>query len=194
MMSTFNDECYAIESMPLDSDTSTIVHGVNGGVEYTHVYTSQEVTTWGQTCKTSRLRVWDDHMFGWHESPGRAPGYWGGQSADPVLPWTYDSITSHRIADVRPTPFFSKCNTSQGALKAEPTVLALGVDGGFRTDEQKYDIIKTHRLVALRPEGGGGYSVKYPDEVHDYALQGSAIVTRSRHCFAPISRIRGMTM
>lgn len=49
---------------------------------------------------------------------------------------------------------------------ADPTVLALGVDGGFRTDEQKYDIIKTHRLVALKPGGGvEGVSVSYPDEV-----------------------------
>ncbi|CAM9999636.1 unnamed protein product [Pylaiella littoralis] len=51
-----------------------------------------------------------------------------------------------------------------GASKAEPTVLALGVDGGFRTDEQKYDVIKTHRLVALKSGSTEGLSVSYPDE------------------------------
>lgn len=54
---------------------------------------------------------------------------------------------------------------TQGASKAEPTVLALGVDGGFRTDEQKYDVIKTHRLVAFKPGSAEGLSVSYPDEV-----------------------------
>lgn len=53
----------------------------------------------------------------------------------------------------------------QGAAKAEPTVLALGVDGGFRTDEQKYDVVKTHRLVVLKPGSTEGFSVSFPDEV-----------------------------
>lgn len=53
----------------------------------------------------------------------------------------------------------------QGAAKAEPTVLALGVDGGFRTDEQKYDVVKTHRLVVLKPGSTEGFSVVFPDEV-----------------------------
>lgn len=45
-------------------------------------------------------------------------------------------------------------------------MLALGVDGGFRTDEQKYDIVKTHRLVAFKAGSGtDGVSVSYPDEV-----------------------------
>lgn len=57
------------------------------------------------------------------------------------------------------------CYDTQGASKAEPTVLALGVDGGFRTDEQKYDVIKTHRLVALKAGSAEGFSVSYPDEV-----------------------------
>ncbi|CAN0187122.1 unnamed protein product [Ectocarpus sp. 6 AP-2014] len=52
-----------------------------------------------------------------------------------------------------------------GGSKADPTVLALGVDGGFRTDEQKYDIVKTHRLVAFKAGSGtDGVSVSYPDE------------------------------
>lgn len=53
----------------------------------------------------------------------------------------------------------------QGVSKPEPTVLALGVDGGFRTDEQKYDVVKAHRLVVLTAGGTQGFSVKYPDEV-----------------------------
>lgn len=58
------------------------------------------------------------------------------------------------------------CTTpDQGASKAEPTVLALGVDGGFRTDEQKYDVVKTHRLVVLKPGSTEGFSVSFPDEV-----------------------------
>lgn len=44
-------------------------------------------------------------------------------------------------------------------------MLALGVDGGFLTDDQKYDVVKVHRLVVLKPGGNEGYSVKYPDEV-----------------------------
>eukprot|EP00752_Nemacystus_decipiens_P002407 g2270.t1 len=50
------------------------------------------------------------------------------------------------------------------ASKAEPTVLALGVDGGFRTDEQKYDVVKAHRLVILKAGSTEGLSVSYPDE------------------------------
>lgn len=53
----------------------------------------------------------------------------------------------------------------QGGGKAEPVVLALGVDGGFRTDEQKYDVVKTHRLVVLKEGSAEGFSVAYPDEV-----------------------------
>lgn len=58
----------------------------------------------------------------------------------------------------------------QGAGKAEPTVLALGVDGGFRTDEQKYDIVKTHRLVVFKGGSTEGFSVAYPDGVTARAL------------------------
>lgn len=44
-------------------------------------------------------------------------------------------------------------------------MLALGVDGGFRTDEQKYDVVKTHRLVVLKAGSTEGFSVSFPDEV-----------------------------
>lgn len=44
-------------------------------------------------------------------------------------------------------------------------MLALGVDGGFRTDDQKYDVVKHHRLVVVKDGGAEGMSVKYPDEV-----------------------------
>ena len=44
-------------------------------------------------------------------------------------------------------------------------MLALGVDGGFRTDDQKYDVVKTHRLVVLKAGSTEGFSVTYPDEV-----------------------------
>lgn len=53
----------------------------------------------------------------------------------------------------------------QGVPKAEPTMLALGVDGGFRTDEQKYDVVKTHRVVVFKAGAMHGFTVKYPDEV-----------------------------
>lgn len=54
---------------------------------------------------------------------------------------------------------------AQAASKAEPTVLALGVDGGFRTDEQKFDIAKTHRLVVFKPGSTEGFSISFPDQV-----------------------------
>lgn len=53
----------------------------------------------------------------------------------------------------------------QGAAKAEPTVLAIGVEGGFLTDEQKWDVVKTHRLVVLKSGQTEGFSVAYPDQV-----------------------------
>ena len=46
-------------------------------------------------------------------------------------------------------------------------MLALGVDGGFRTDEQKHDIVKHHRLVVIKEGGTEGFSVKFPDEVRE---------------------------
>lgn len=66
--------------------------------------------------------------------------------------------------------FCCVCFARQGGGKAEPTVLALGVDGGFRTDEQKYDIVKTHRLVVFKGGSTEGFSVAYPDEVIAHAL------------------------
>ena len=44
-------------------------------------------------------------------------------------------------------------------------MLALRVDGGFRTDDQKYDVVKDHRLVVIKEAGTEGVSVKYPDDV-----------------------------
>ena len=69
-------------------------------------------------------------------------------------------------------PFFTTDNVCipkylavQSIPKAEPTILALGVDGGFRTDEQKYDVVKTHRLVVFKAGAMQGFTVKYPNEV-----------------------------
>lgn len=62
------------------------------------------------------------------------------------------------------------CGDDQVPAKAEPVVLALGVDGGFRTDDQKYDVIKTHRLVVLRPATAEGFTVPYPDEVFTWLM------------------------
>lgn len=59
-------------------------------------------------------------------------------------------------------------------------MLALGVDGGFRTDDQKYDVVKHHRLVVIKESGAEGLSVKYPDEVRSdvclKVIQGVLIV------------------
>lgn len=77
-------------------------------------------------------------------------------------------------------PFY-RC-AAQGASKAEPTVLALGVDGGFRTDEQKYDVVKTHRLVVFKAGSTEGFSVSFPEEVGTVVGVG---VQPSRHQSIP---------
>ncbi|CAM9439960.1 unnamed protein product [Phaeothamnion confervicola] len=54
-------------------------------------------------------------------------------------------------------------DSAAAAGEPEPTVLALGIDGGFATDEQKYETVKEHTLVVFPAGGGAPFRVTYPD-------------------------------
>jgi hypothetical protein len=52
-------------------------------------------------------------------------------------------------------------------LRQGATRLAIGVEGGFLTDAQKYDVVKEHALAVVAAPGGGGGAamavVAFPD-------------------------------
>mmetsp|Transcript_23484 Transcript_23484/g.30695 ORF Transcript_23484/g.30695 Transcript_23484/m.30695 type:complete len:861 (-) Transcript_23484:288-2870(-) len=50
------------------------------------------------------------------------------------------------------------------AKEEAPTSLALGTEGGFLTDDQKWETQKTHQLVIASPDGARGEALNYPND------------------------------